>query len=388
MENNEKKDCKIAKRERCYEFAVEERSEFPDDRSWSNAERCLIYDVLRIIMKYLNIRDLKNAGYVSRVWQKAALDEEKARLWPDVFMIHLDEDPSKKDDTLHRKCINNLWIKPVMGLLFHNLNKTERIRWNCTSNHNDCICKHLPHDCDTIIVNTYGVVCDETEIEDTDDTRISCFFLPKVPNVEITSYSFSYSSENRERYKNKKDLQAFMNSPDAKCIILLALPTSLSFIKNTLKSITRRYGLRRIPMCGGICPGLYLCKEFSRKKSCSAPLSWIAIRISGADVDSWSVIIKHETTKKMIEEKLKIFRANIKLRKYSVGLKFSCLLRGTRIFNHKDVESKLFRKVFPDVPLTGCFSGGEFGHVAIDKGFDFHHGYHEKSTVFLILSYG
>lgn len=58
-----------------------------------------------------------------------------------------------------------------------------------------------------------------------------------------------------------------------------------------------------------------------------------------------------------IEEKLEKFRNNIQLKKHSLGLMFACCER----LKKKEVETAVFKKVFPGVPLIGLHGDGEFG---------------------------
>lgn len=56
-------------------------------------------------------------------------------------------------------------------------------------------------------------------------------------------------------------------------------------------------------------------------------------------------------------EKLEKLRKNIKLKKYSLGFMFACIERVKR----KEHEIKVFKKVFPEVPLVGLHGDGEYG---------------------------
>ena len=54
------------------------------------------------------------------------------------------------------------------------------------------------------------------------------------------------------------------------------------------------------------------------------------------------------------------------------GLLFSCNGRGSRMFDHPHHDAALIRSVLGDIPLAGCFAGGEFGPLA---GQNFVHGF-------------
>lgn len=46
----------------------------------------------------------------------------------------------------------------------------------------------------------------------------------------------------------------------------------------------------------------------------------------------------------------------------------SCALKGQELYGEKDVETRIYQQIFPDLPLSGCFSGGEVGPVACPLG--------------------
>ncbi|RHY15057.1 hypothetical protein DYB25_002994 [Aphanomyces astaci] len=50
------------------------------------------------------------------------------------------------------------------------------------------------------------------------------------------------------------------------------------------------------------------------------------------------------------------------------ALTFPCVARGFPFYEHPNVEADMFDTVFPNVPLTGVFVGGEIGPVAIPGG--------------------
>lgn len=93
--------------------------------------------------------------------------------------------------------------------------------------------------------------------------------------------------------------------------------------------------------------------------------SCIVIIITGS-VDSWSIVVDESCdTKELVEQKLKLFKNHIRLRKHSIGYMFACCERGKYMFNEYNVESSIFKKLFPTVPLVGCFGDGEFGATTI-----------------------
>lgn len=88
-----------------------------------------------------------------------------------------------------------------------------------------------------------------------------------------------------------------------------------------------------------------------------------AILITGS-IQTWSMIVDRKyNTKERVEAKLKLFKDEVKLKKHSVGFMFVCQARGTEMYNESNVESTIFKRLFPKVPLVGCFGYGEFGRT-------------------------
>lgn len=91
----------------------------------------------------------------------------------------------------------------------------------------------------------------------------------------------------------------------------------------------------------------------------------VGITIVGS-VDSWSIVMDESyKTKELVEQRLKLFKSHISLKKHSMGFMFACCERGENMFNERNVESSIFKKLFPDIPLVGCFGDGEFGETTI-----------------------
>lgn len=91
----------------------------------------------------------------------------------------------------------------------------------------------------------------------------------------------------------------------------------------------------------------------------------IGILISGA-IQTWSIIVDMKCdTKKHVKVKLQAWKDRIQLRKHSMGFMFVCQARGQSMHKEAGVESSIFKKLFPKVPLVGCFGDGEFGRETI-----------------------
>lgn len=116
-------------------------------------------------------------------------------------------------------------------------------------------------------------------------------------------------------------------------------------------------------MWGGVANSLTICKKNKNEN-----INSIAILLSGSKIDSWSIVIDSDITdKNIVEEKLLEMKNNIKkLFKHTVGFMYACVGRGEGLYSEKNIESSLFKKIFPNIPLVGCFGDGEFGTTTIE----------------------
>lgn len=166
-------------------------------------------------------------------------------------------------------------------------------------------------------------------------------------------------------------------------------------------------------MWGGVTSNLIHCSFRPTGTKCDYNTALSGISICGPGISAWSIVLDSRIkTKAQVEKELTLFRDSVKLQKYSVGLMFACCGRGEEWYSEKNVEPKIFKKLFPNVPLVGSYGGGEFGVTTVPQGVyeielidiinilmindiivsessKIDGGIiYEYSTIFLILSYG
>lgn len=93
----------------------------------------------------------------------------------------------------------------------------------------------------------------------------------------------------------------------------------------------------------------------------------ITVLITGR-IQTWTTVLdKKCNTKEQVEARLKLFKDKVKLRKHSIGFMFVCTARGSEMYAETNVESTIFKRLFPKVPLVGCFGYGEFGNTTANE---------------------
>ncbi|KYQ57985.1 F-box only protein 22 [Trachymyrmex zeteki] len=344
----------------------------------------LTYDILRIVFQYLNARDLANAAKVCRSWLEAVNNEKWTR-GPCCF-IQLYEPEQLFVDFLS---VENLRVKP----------SAERIE------------ALLPEHCETIILYSRGIIMDR-EMEDPFPFMV-CAFLPQIPNVRIKSFKVAEHNSIQESAEYREIMNTIINheasvSNHETCFMLFCNLEGRTIAKRWARAVQKSKENEIISVWGGVLEDLYaqriqnerLCKRQTRHRlihRMDIPYC-IAVLITGS-IQTWSIILQNRT-KEQAEAKLKLFKNEVKLKKHSIGFMFMCIARGNEMYNETNVESAIFKRLFPKVPLVGCFGYGEFGKSTVidkvnkEKNIEeckckrSKSWSNEFSTAFLILTYG
>ncbi|KYN00821.1 F-box only protein 22 [Cyphomyrmex costatus] len=342
----------------------------------------LTYDILRIVVQYLNAKDLASAARVCRSWLEAVNNEKRTRRGPCCF-IQLYEPQRLFVDFLGN--VQNPRVKP-------SVENIEAL---------------LPKHCETIVLYSKGIIMDE-EMEDP-YPYIVCAFLPQIPNVRIKSiklaehYNLMKTPEYQEIMNTIVDRESVSNHET--CFMLFSNMEGCTTAIRWSEVIEKSKGDEIVSVWGGVLKDLYVQRTHSdnlnkrqmRRRSLrrmNIPYC-IAVLITGP-IQTWSIILENRT-KEQAEARLKLFKDEVKLKKHSIGFMFICVARGNDMYNESNVESTIFKKLFPKVPLVGCFGYGEFGKSTVceikkekrdEASWRTGTWTNEFCTVFLILTYG
>ncbi|XP_076766562.1 F-box only protein 22-like [Xylocopa sonorina] len=344
-----------------------------------NVNKYLTYDVLSIVFKYLNGMELSNVSMVCRSWLEVANDEKRTR-GGDTFLI--DYDIASIRAHYKAQITQKLQSKPALGLFFKSCHPEYR---------KDCHCTMLPKDCAVVTLGTYGVIFNNEEMEEASG-NIVCAFLPKLPGttIEVISCTKNFAGQ---YYSQLFAAFEECENDRPKCLLFFCNLEGRDSAKSITKMLLERCDQTVKPsVWGGVVQDLYVCNsKNSKSENCPQLAYSVAVILTGS-VDSWSVVIdKKYCSKQLVEMRLKAFKSHISLRKHSMGFMFACCERGQNMFDECNVESSIFKKYFPNIPLVGCFGDGEFGHTTEPNktsNVKDAHCYKERSTVFLIVTYG
>ncbi|XP_029661957.1 uncharacterized protein LOC115234776 isoform X2 [Formica exsecta] len=348
----------------------------------------LNYDILRIVFRYLNVKELERAAMVCRFWLKAA-NHEKYTRGPDCFIEH------HLHFTDKTRFIEKSRIKPTIGFFF--------IPYKTLYGIHELIIKILPSNCSAVMLYTFGTIInerlelsDDTRVDDTEFRNIVCALLPEIADVKINSLilcteykqpgSLLVPSELLLEFQNhvRKLIDMIKETPipnqdESTCFIYLCNDLCNEFIhlsKPLLKAVQEYSGIDRITsVWGGVMKW---------------PLSTACFRvvlITGS-IQSWSVVVDGRyTTEEQVTKKLRLFKNQVKLKKHSVGFIFSCLDRKNVL---EKPDSTIFKTLFPEVSLVGCFDDKAVGKNTMDHEMGSRRDWEidEQTTTFMLLTYG
>ncbi|XP_043499576.1 uncharacterized protein LOC122522472 isoform X2 [Polistes fuscatus] len=147
-----------------------------------------------------------------------------------------------------------------------------------------------------------------------------------------------------------------------KCLILLCDWNGRGIALNIMKALKNGLCNSKASIWGGIAKNLIVCATENDKRTCKKTSNCVAITIIGTKMKTWTILLDEKCdTKKLVEDKLKAFKESVQLKRHSIGFMFACCLRGLNMYEEPNVESTIFKELFPKVPLVGCFGNGEFG---------------------------
>ncbi|KAI4481054.1 hypothetical protein M0804_009680 [Polistes exclamans] len=307
--------------------------------------------ILRNIFQYLNGADLCSVAQVNSNWNRAAKEEQRKRgpicSYKDYFM-----GLPKNWNDIKRDIIDKCPNKPMLHMAYTYAGFTDKFS-------NGCFCQFLPHDCQSISVETYSIR-DE-------DNIINNMFLPNAANLTIDTLTFNvhawdygvYCDElnfifdfyfkNAEPLRDVFDPVLNDDSNLNNCLILLYEETKEFIASNILRCLHEWYPNRISSIWGGLVKKLEICKKIEGFTLCTYGVDCIAIMISGSNMQTWNLVMDaKESSIESIEKTFKDFSKEIKLKKHSIGLMFSSDYCDNCYFN---LEPPIFRQYFPNTPL-------------------------------------
>ncbi|GFS93784.1 f-box only protein 22 [Trichonephila clavipes] len=202
----------------------------------------------------------------------------------------------------------------------------------------------LPDKCEVTFSVATGIVgsnADGVTMEIENGPSMTGIFIPKVEGVTINKCCL-----------NKRNFRASafiaQNAP-MKALLVLSTSKGAITANNLIKSCCSDDGSLKMAVGGAIV----------ERSECFVGS---VVAFSGPNVEAGSIIININDKKEEITAKLETFKETGLLKHKCFAFMFACIARGYSFHLEHNVESSIFRKMYPNIPLIGLFGNGEVGY--------------------------
>lgn len=202
--------------------------------------------------------------------------------------------------------------------------------------------QYLPEQCKTTFCIASGIIgCqgNSLPVEIEEGCGISGIMLPHVPGLQIFNFAIDE--------KNCDVSQLIPKDANIKCLLVFITMNQSSTFNKIIQSCLLRES-SQIAIGGAV-----IDRSESRRGS--------VVAFCGRSVDAASIIMNSQDREAELEKKLKLFEETGLLKNRCFAFMFACVARGYFIHRRYNLESSIFHKLYPDVPLTGVFGNGEIG---------------------------
>ncbi|XP_054720007.1 F-box only protein 22-like [Uloborus diversus] len=203
--------------------------------------------------------------------------------------------------------------------------------------------QHLPVNCDVALSVSSGIIGwrqGDSPLDVESGAGITGLILPKIPGLSIHRFAVD-----GQHWKITEKIPR--NTP-IKCLLLFLTYRGTDIIDKIIQSCLHREGCR-LAIGGTIT---------DRTES----LLGTVVAFCGPNIEAASVILKPDDKKPDVERKLQRFTDSGLLKNKCIAFMFACVARGRHYYRESNVESSIFNRLYPNVPLIGTFGNGEIGH--------------------------
>ncbi|KAK7861739.1 hypothetical protein R5R35_014372 [Gryllus longicercus] len=347
------------------------------------------YELLRLVLSYLPLRDLNAAAQVCKTWQSAVDVIKRSRhARPQWLFWHSRQKEIGSEELPHHLFSRHFFSEPQLCLMFmtHKLTTTEincrRAKAPCpcgSEGKHNCNMKHrILHymraelsNCPCVLVEGFGVVGTSNDLSFTAEIEgynaYSGLLLPKTPSISVNVFHFT--KEKCIRFNlletiSNEEIKCFTKlSPSTepiRCLLLFCRENYSHTVEKLVPAIEASQG-SKFAVGGGFFDSINvgsLAPMNERRHVCL-----LGIALSGEGIHAASTVLRDEIT-----DQAKVIEVMEELRSCqlpgqdSAAFMFACCGRGRGWYMEDNVESACFRHLFPTTPLVGYFGAGEIGH--------------------------
>ncbi|KAK3751768.1 hypothetical protein QZH41_013239 [Actinostola sp. cb2023] len=363
-----------------------------------------IAEILELTLSFLPAKNLAIASQVSRLWRdmvKRIFRFRKAK-WSSFLVHHGSNTPcsSKLSMDLMIVRINdfleNLLFFPTAAIIFvsrsseFSESRRDEVRSLISS-----VKARLPRTCTVVGCVGSGIVgCEEGSQPEEIETAegVSLLIMPRVEG--ITTHTFNMScTDVRNNRSFKSRWETSLNIPPEKQLKFAVLFAkgdiyNLDIIGKVASGIWQINGSKdgeksNVVIIGGLVDSLLFVDNEIKNTGV------IGLGIAGHNVQAVSVVHHGETPSGVTKSLEQLRNFGISCSESSACFMVSCVGRGEKFYLAKNVESQIFKQVFPKIPVGGFFGNGELGldlQSTEGKPLKDSHFLHSYSSVFCLCS--
>ncbi|KAI4498978.1 hypothetical protein M0802_005844 [Mischocyttarus mexicanus] len=318
-------------------------------------EEHVLHDVLHVVFKNLDYKDLYNASLVNSYWKQVA-KEENYRRGIVCNTLLKDHDSVLYNAEWEERYFQYLLKMSSFNVFVTNLNYRGPpiIRCYCQYYNLPCCSVMLQQLCSSDILR----YADTVTFPDSHKTQFNTITFRTIFDTD-----FVYCPELRQMSGPDFELPSGLrviieryfdrDGPMKSCMILISDLDSTHIIKNIFEHIKRWFPNGEISVWCGMIIEIKVCKNLACKNAAEIILIFISSRSLKTWVTSWPV---ENETREIIVAKLEEFKARIELKKHSIALIYKS--RGFISYGH--ILQIEFERIFGVMPYIYLYGPGLF----------------------------
>ncbi|XP_033121821.1 F-box only protein 22-like [Anneissia japonica] len=288
-------------------------------------------------------------------------------------------------------CLQEAWSVPTACLLLTEFKRTSDFHGTSLEEASGVdvdsyVSSLLPSSCQVVAVTVPGTVCTTRDLtncaESEGEGGAVAILFPEMNGARITRFSIRNNLGG-----NIWEQSGIERHEDVKCILTFTPKTSTArkLAGEKLQEAFFKDGQTPV-IAGAIVDHVLRYVVVNGGKSTTECIVFSGERISAASV----LLDQDAYTEELVHKELMRLKSAGLSEKNSIGLMFACIGRGCDFYSAWDVESKVFRTLFPKTPLFGLFGNGEIGCTNLPQSKwknlpEMAHGY---TTIMCLISFG
>ncbi|XP_060073210.1 F-box only protein 22-like [Ylistrum balloti] len=346
--------------------------------------------ITSMVLRNLPAKSLNACSRVCKTWNMIAKTVKQRRKSMSCFFVGYEEgeildglaavimstvqDLMIEPSVLFMYCTSQLYEQQLTLPTRHHM-RHPRASKCMLSSVGDLVRKVLPKKCKLLAASSDGIVGTSKDLKKTTEVEgelaLSCLFLPHVEDVEFFTFNvdiYSYANQMDETHSGLTYLTGLSTVPsdkDVKAVFFFCdepfCPPEIGY------TLLQMYD--NAVIAGGYVDNLITSDPNPHDDASeSGSASLMCVALCGPQVKVRSVVIKEDIhTPEEVERVLKQLKDCNLPEERSYAFMFACLGRGKGHYGCENVESSVFRKMFPKTPLLGFFGNGEIGFNFLQK---------------------